>query len=324
MEICLQLKENFFMRTKIVFLGLLIALAGLDAMQVYAQQDEDVRGSFLTTRPKASTNAAKPGTNARPSRRRPTPGTSNDKSKITAPTSGSATSASTPRKASPQRLGLGLTLFMRDSNGLSVRADPSRTFRKGERVRVLLETNTDGYLYVFNTTDAGEPVMIYPDPELEEAGNFIQGHVPWEIPSSAAAEERLRWFTFDQNGGTERLYFVFSREPLPTVPIEDDLITYCRENGGKCPWRPASDVWAQIKKELDEPVKIAKADRFGKSESEPEHQAATRGIGLNRDDPEPSLIMLTASTNKNMLVATLDLIHKSEIGTAAPNDEELE
>jgi hypothetical protein len=163
--------------------------------------------------------------------------------------------------------------------------------------------------------------MIYPDAELDEAGNYIQGHVPWEIPSSAAAEERLRWFTFDQNSGAERLYFVFTREPLPTVPIEDDLITFCRENKGKCPWQPAADVWAQIRKELDEPVKVARKDNFGGSQTVPEQQAATRGIGLNRDDPEPSLIMLTASTNKKILVATLDLTHKSEAGTTNPGNE---
>jgi hypothetical protein len=213
---------------------------------------------------------------------------------------------------------------MRDSNGLAVRTDPSRTFRKGEHVRVLLETNSDGFLYVFNTTDDGPPTMIYPDAELEEAGNFIQGHVPWEIPSSTAAEERLRWFTFDQNAGTEKLYFVFTREPLETAPIEDDLITYCRENKGKCPWQPSADLWAQIKKELEQPVKTAKSDRFGGSQTAPERQATTRGLGLNRDDPEPTLIMLTASTNRKMLVATLDLNHKSEIGTANPNDQDLE
>jgi hypothetical protein len=111
---------------------------------------------------------------------------------------------------------------------------------------------------------------------------------------------------------------------LPTVPIEDDLITYCRENTGKCPWGPAEDVWAQIKKELDEPVKVARVGTFGNSQTAPEKQAATRGIGLNRDDPEPSLIMLTASTSKNILVATMDLIHKSEVGTADPNTQEMD
>ena|ERR1700730_908241 len=311
------------MRTKVIFLSLLIALAGFGSMQSSAQQDEDVRGAFLTTRPKASGNTEKPGPRSQTSRRRPKAITTNATTANNAAPAGSTTNASTPRKASPQRLGLGLTLFMRDSNGLAVRADPSRTFHKGDRVRVLLETNADGYLYVFNTTDGGQPVMIYPDAELDEAGNYIRGHVPWEIPSSAAAEERLRWFTFDQSSGAEKLYFVFTREPLSAVPIEDDLITYCRENKAKCPFKPATDVWAQIKKELDEPVRIAKAEHFGKSQTAPEHQAASRGIGLNREDPEPSLIMLTASTSQNMLVATMDLIHKSEIGTAQ-NDQELE
>jgi hypothetical protein len=314
------------MKSKVFFFSLLIALAGLGSMQAYNPQEEDVRGAFLTTRPKASANTDKAGPSSRPSRRRPKtikPGPvavnspTPSAGKVPGPTS---TPDETPRKASSQRLGLGVTLFMRDSNGLSVRTDPTRTFLKGDHVRVLLETNADGYLYVFNTTDNGKPIMIYPDAELDEAGNYIQGHVPWEIPSSTAAEERLRWFTFDQTSGAEKLYFVFTRAPLATVPIEDDLINYCRENTGKCPWQPAADVWAQIKRELDEPVKVAKSEGFGKSQTAPEQQAATRGIGLNRDDPEPSLIMLTASTSKNILVATMDLIHKSEVGTANPGD----
>lgn len=305
------------MRTKVIFLSLLLALASLGVMLAHAQQNEDVRGAFLTTRPKASAKTDKAA--SRPSRRRPNPTSDPVVEHSPTPNPGSNP---TPQKPSPQRLGLGLTLFVRDSNGLAVRTDPARTFRKGEHVRVLLETNSDGFLYVFNTTDDGPPTMIYPDAELEEAGNFIQGHVPWEIPSSAAEEERLRWFTFDQNSGSEKLYFVFSREPLPAVPIEDDLIFICHYNEGKCPWKPTAEVWAQIKKELDEPVKSARAGSFGDSLTASERQGATRGIGLNRDDPEPSLIMLTASTSKKMLVTTLNLRHKAETGNA--NELELE
>jgi hypothetical protein len=211
-------------------------------------------------------------------------------------------------------MGLGLTLFMRDSNGMAVRTDPGREFQKGDRVRVLLETNADGYLYIFNTTNGGEPVMIYPDPELDEAGNYIQAHVPFEIPASTATEERLRWFVFDQNAGTERLHFVFTREPLSGVPMEDDLISFCRDNKPKCPWRPASDLWSQIQQEIKEPSQVTKVQGTGKNQTEAESQAATRGIGLNRDDPEPSLIMLTTSTDKKLLVATLDLIHIAVAG----------
>jgi hypothetical protein len=302
------------MRTRIIFAALLLALAAFGIPQVNAQQDEEVRGAFLTTRPKTSpkTTPAK-----RPSRRRPKAA---PVEKPVTPTPGNPAPVTTVNTAKP-RIGLGLTLFMRDSNGLAVRTDPSREFRKGDRVRVLAETNADGYLYIFNTTDGGKPVMIYPDPELDEAGNYIQGHVPFEIPSSLAAEERLRWFTFDQNTGAEKLYFVFTREPLPGVPTEDELIAYCRGGAGKCPWSPGTELWEQIRKELNEPTMVAKSQTLGKPQTTGETQAATRGIGLNRDDPEPSLIRLTTSTNKDMLVAPLDLNHKAQMGTTPQKPE---
>lgn len=291
------------MRTRVVFLGVLFVLATFGSTQALAQDDE-VRGAFMTTRPKTS-NKPKPGPAQKPNRRRPKPMTGGGNVSTTpGPTGGTS-------KATPQRIGLGLTLFMRDSNGMAVRTDPSREFKNGDRIRVLLETNADGYLYIFNTTDGGQPVMIYPEPELDEAGNYIQAHVPFEIPSSVAPEERLRWFAFDQNAGSEKVYFVFTREPLAGVPIEDDLITFCRDNKPKCPWQPSADLWTQVQTELSGPTQVAKTSGLGKTETSSEHQAATRGIGLNRDDPEPSLIMLTASTDKKVLIATLDLIHKA-------------
>lgn len=304
---------------KLTIVTLLIALTGLGALQVFAVQDEDVRGAFLTTRPKTTPKPNSAAPNTRPTRRRPKPVTP-------APGPGPVVKApgktDKPAAVNVPRLGLGLTLFMRDSNGLAVRTDPTHEFRKGDHVRFLIETNADGYLYVFNTTDGGEPVMLYPDPQLDDAGNYFQAHVPFEIPSSVAAEERLRWLTFDDHAGAEKLYFVFTREPLAAVPIEDDLISFCRGNEAKCPWRPASEVWAQVQSELNAPLKVAKATGAGSTETSNEHQAATRGIGLNRDDPEPSLIMLTASTSKNMLVAAVDLIHRSLASMANSNNQE--
>lgn len=308
------------MKRKLIFLSLLVALAGLGLIPALAQEDEDVRGAFLTSRPKAPAKSNNSGTTAKPNRRRPKPKTTDP----VGPTAGQKGPATTPTPTTPTkvnipRLGIGLTLFMRDSNGLAVRTDPTHEFRKGDRVRFLLETNADGYLYVFNTTDDGPPVMLYPDPELDDAGNYFAAHVPFEIPSSVAAEERLRWLAFDAHPGSEKLYFVFTREPLSTIPIEDDLITFCRENDAKCPWHPGTEVWAQIQSELNEPLKLAKVEGIGRAQTSAEHRAATRGIGLNRDDPEPSLIMLQASTTKNMIVAAVDLIHRA---TPTPNDTE--
>jgi Domain of unknown function (DUF4384) len=302
------------MRLSVMVLAF-VCLCSLAGGIAATAQDDDVRGAFMTSRPKEK--PASTGTATKPNRRRPKttvgpnkPGKPQEKTTGTSGTSGSSSKVSEPSKpVNAPRLGIGLTLFMRDSNGLAVRVDPDHVFQKGDRVRVLLETNADGYLYIFNTTNDGPATMIYPDADLDEAGNYLQAHVPFEIPTSLSAEERLRWFAFDENAGTEHLFFVFTREPLSGLPIEDELIALCRDAKESCPVKPNAEVWAAIQKELQQPFKTDKKQQSGQAETASEQQATTRGLGLAKDDPQPSLVMM-ASSPRSTLVATLDLIHK--------------
>jgi hypothetical protein len=278
-------------------------------------QDDDVRGAFLTSRPKVK--PANTGTASKPSRRKPKttaapgkPASAPEKTTGKPAASGASITLSAPSApVNAPRLGLGLTLFMRDSNGLAVRVDPDHVFGKGDRVRVLLETNADGYLYIFNTTNDGPATMIYPHADLDEAGNYVQAHIPFEIPTSLAAEERLRWFAFDEVAGTERLFFVFTREPLSGVPVEDELIALCRDSRESCPVKPNAELWAAVQKDMQQPLKTDKTQQNGQAETVSEQQAATRGLGLAKNDPQPSVVMM-ASSSRPTLVATLDLIHK--------------
>jgi hypothetical protein len=309
------------MRLSLLVFGLVCVCAlVIGTATPLVQDDDDVRGAFLTSRPK--TKPATSSNTPKTSRRKPKPpdgstGTSSGSSGSSNPgPSHPAKPDKTPNKPGPtgstptpvnaRRIGLGVTLFMRDSNGLAVRVDPDHVFRKGDRVRVLLESNTDGYLYIFNTTDDGPATMIYPDAELDEAGNYLQAHVPFEIPSSGSTDERLRWFAFDQVAGTERLFFVFTREPLSGIPIDDDLIALCKETKERCPVRPSDEVWAGVQKHMQEPLKTDKAQQFGSAQTASE---GSRGLGLSQEDPPPSLVMMASST-RSTLVATLDLIHK--------------
>jgi len=299
----------------LAFVCLCAVVAGIAAPAFQPFQDEDVRGAFLTSRPKEK--PATSGTATKPSRRRPkqtTPPPSNTgkaPEKHTGKSGGPGSSSpSEPSKpVNVARLGMGVTLFMRDSNGLAQRTDPEHVFVKGDRVRVLLETNADGYLYIFNTTNQGPATLIYPHADLDEGGNYLQAHVPFEIPSSLATEERLRWFAFDEVAGTEQLFFVFTREPLKGVPLEDELIAFCRDSKESCPIRPSAEMWAELQDKMQEPLKIDKAQSFGGAETKVEQQATTRGLGLSKDDPPPSLVMM-ASTARPMLITALDLIHK--------------
>ena len=300
------------MRFKALICGLAVAiLAGLGTVVAITQdQEENVRGAFMTTRPKPAARTNQP---SRPNRRRPKPQPVKPGGSTGGTTSGTTSGAvvkNEPTKVTPQKLGVGLTLLSRDSLGLTVRIDPTRTFRKGDRVRVLLETNSDGYLYIFNTTNAGKPVMIYPNKELDEGGNYLQAHIPFEIPSSTASEERLRWLVFDEIAGNERLYFVFTREPLPGIPLEDELIAFCGDAKNTCPIQPNAELWAQLQKELTEPLQTNASNRYGKAQTENERQAIERGIGLSTQEPEPSIITMSASAKTGTLVTVLDLIHK--------------
>ena len=298
------------MRLRAFLVGLVaVAFAVLSTVPALTQEpQEDVRGAFLTTRPKPA-EKSKSTEGSRPSRRRPK--TVAPRNPGSGSTSGSTTVPNVPPgKATAQKLGLGLTLFTRDSLGLAVRVDPTRTFHKGDRVRVLLETNADGYLYIFNTTNGGTPVLIYPNRELDEGGNYIRSHIPFEIPSGAASEERLRWLVFDEYAGTERLYFVFTREPLQGIPLEDELLAYCGEAKNKCPFSPDAEVWMKIEKGVDAPLQISATARFGKAQTGSERDAVERGLGLSKEEPEPSLILMSASSNTATLVTVLDLVHK--------------
>lgn len=303
------------MRLSVMVLASVCLCAVVIGIAAPATQDEDVRGAFLTSRPK--NKPATSGSATKPSRRRPKQTASNpvnagkpaEKQTGKPISTGPVVSSEPSKPVNVPRIGLGLTLFMRDSNGLAVRTDPEHVFQKGDRVRVLLETNTDGYLYIFNTTNNGPATMIYPHAELDEGGNYIQAHVPFEIPSSAASAENLRWFAFDEVAGSEQLFFVFTREPLKGIPLEDELIGFCQNSKDKCPIRPSTEAWQALQAQMQEPLKTDKTQAYGKTETPVEQQATTRGLGLAKDDPQPSLVMM-ASTARSTLITALELIHR--------------
>ena len=296
---------------------LLIALSaafalGTGVFIVSAHQDEDVRGAFIESRPK-TTNLKGP---SRRQRRRPpkTNTNTNLAASVSTATNANTTipAATNPppsRKAQPA-IGLGYTVFMREPSGRAIRVEPTREFRTGDRVRLAFEPSVDGYLYIFNSENGASPRMIFPDARLDGGNNWIEAHVPVEVPSSEEPEERLRWFEFFGDPGTERVFIVVSREPLLGVPTADELVAFCGLNKDKCPWQAPDDVWQQVQKATTAQVKVATTQNFGQAQTEREKVAMTRGLGLDQSMPQPSVIRINVSSNDAILVTILDLVHK--------------
>jgi hypothetical protein len=295
-----------------LLIGLSAMLAFGTGVFVVSAQDDDVRGAFIESRPK-TTNLKGP---SRRHRRRPAKTNTNANSAANA---SAATNTNTPTPAAtntppsrknPPAIGLGYTIFMREPSGRAIRVEPTREFRTGDRIRIALEPNTDGYLYIFNSENGAAPRMIFPDARLDGGDNWVEAHVPVEVPSSEEPEERLRWFEFYGDPGSERVFIVVSREPISGVPTADDLVAFCGLNKDKCPWQAPADVWQQIEKATTAQVKVATTKNFGQAQTEREKVAMTRGLGLDKDMPQPSVIRISASSNELMLVTVLDLVHK--------------
>ncbi|HEX8162752.1 MAG TPA: DUF4384 domain-containing protein [Pyrinomonadaceae bacterium] len=213
--------------------------------------------------------------------------------------------------AKPAGIAVGYTLFMRDESGAAVRVSPAREFKSGESIRLLVESNTDGYLYVFNAEGDSTPQLIYPDARLRRGDNRIGAHVPYEIPSGREADERLRWFVFNDVPSRERVYVVVARQPLEGVPTGEELVRLCAESGETCAWKPDAGQWAALKAaNARDQIAFSRVKDEGRAQTDAEREAATRGLGLRADAPLPSVIYMIASSNTGVLVATVDLIHK--------------
>jgi len=306
------------MKSRLFIAPIVLAAFVFGLIIVNAQQsDDEVRGVFLSTRPKTTNANASARRRQRPPRNTNTSAVKNANQQSANSSSGSVT-ANANRKftntnsAAPPlaAIGLGYTLFMRDENGRAVRIEPGREFHNGDRIRISLEPNVDGYLYVFHTEGEGQPEMIFPDARLEGGENWIDAHVPIEVPSTIETDERLRWFQFYGNPATERLYIVVTREPLPGVPTGDALVSYCNANKDKCPWRPANELWARIQQDSRANVKVVTNKVSGEVQTSAEQNATTRGLGLDQSAPQPSVIRLSATTTAPVLVTILDLVHK--------------
>jgi len=201
-------------------------------------------------------------------------------------------------------IGIGFTLFMKQGDNL-VAADPTREFRQGDRLRIALETNTDGYLYIFHTENGRNPQMIYPNPAVDGGQNFVGAHARDFYPTDLSA-----WFEFDEVPASERLYFVVTRSPLAGVPTGRELAAACGGSNADCLWKPSPQQWERIT--AGQPGRKVVEGRNPQlaSLSAPPPGAMTRGIKVKKEEPAPALVRVNDSAESDVLVTTIDLIHK--------------
>jgi hypothetical protein len=98
--------------------------------------------------------------------------------------------------------------FWKVSGSQTTDLDPDgAALRPGDLLRLGLEINDTGYLYIVQRQASGAWRRVFPDPEIERGNHFIHSGVTYAIPP----EEGL---ALQFPGGAERLLLVLSREPV--------------------------------------------------------------------------------------------------------------
>jgi Domain of unknown function (DUF4384) len=127
-------------------------------------------------------------------------------------------------------LGLRYSLLKREGSE-SVEVDPGSIFRSGDKIRLRIDVNTAGYLYIINRGSSGNWNPLFPSAKIANGDNRVQKGTQYEIPSGYV-------FTFDEQPGTERLFIVFSRQPVSDL---EELI-YSLSDGQKPKTSPRPDA----------------------------------------------------------------------------------
>ena len=125
-------------------------------------------------------------------------------------------------------LGLRYSIVKRQA-AESVEVDPDTVFHSGDRIRLRIDVNTSGYLYVINRGSSGNWNILFPSEKIAEGDNRVQKGIRYEIPPGHV-------FTFDQQPGKERLFIVFARRPV--LDLEELIYSLSDKEKSKKSTRP--------------------------------------------------------------------------------------
>jgi len=109
-------------------------------------------------------------------------------------------------------LGLRYAVLKRDADGQYNEVNPDTSFRSGDRIRLKVDANTSGYLYVVMRGSSGTWKLLFPSAEVAGGSNHVSKGESRQIPSGERGQ-----FVFDEQAGNEKLFIVLTRQPEPDL-----------------------------------------------------------------------------------------------------------
>lgn len=115
-------------------------------------------------------------------------------------------------------------------NGKLSFVKPSYTFRSGDKIRLRMRTNFEGYVTVLNLGSTGAVNLLYP---VEGSDNYVTPTMDYQIPQGSG------WIVFDRQPGTEIVSVIMSEYELSGLADLDRNSDYFRR------YKTSKDLFVQ-------------------------------------------------------------------------------
>jgi hypothetical protein len=203
-------------------------------------------------------------------------------------------------------IALGYTVLMKDGVGRLSVVNSTHEFKTGDSIAIALETNTDGYLYLFNASDGRNPELLFPNAQLDGGANSLQAHARATFPADLSFD-----FRFTDPPAREHLFVVLSREPLAEVPTGAALVEFCGASVEDCAWKPSAALWERLRGGVKgRGIVEAKNTQLAQASQPVMPQMLQRGLKVKKEDPRPAVVRVNNSPDADILVTEIILVHK--------------
>ncbi len=92
-------------------------------------------------------------------------------------------------------------------DGKTLMVPPDSVFKTGDRIRFHLDTNFDGYLFVFHRGSTGQDHLLFP---YAGVAHRVAANAKHKVPNTG-------WMVFDENAGQEQVLILFSARTTPEL-----------------------------------------------------------------------------------------------------------
>ena len=251
------------------------------------EEDENARGIFIRTRKSSPQQSAAARPPAQPSRQ---PARRRRRYPHVAAGSNNKTVVSLPEQ---NFVGIGDNLYLNGDDGNFTSVNPDRIFHTGQAVRLLVESNVDGYLYVLHQENDGPAKLMFPCSLAWNGDNHISAHRPLFI--SPVTEMR---FTGDP--AIETLTLIVSRSPIQSLPVGRQLVS------GRCD-TPVSGL--ALDSILQRPCQCSTDQHVAEGLRMPAEDFP-RDMEMVASDPAPNHIFVNKSPYNDILITRVRLNHR--------------